>query len=355
MRCKTVRRQIIEQNPTADTMPNFRNLGVILRAILLVNGMALLVSMMFASSIQDGLQQMVVASALLQPVLLTSMLLLFALNPILKKIVHRQSIALVITLAGLVTLVIQYWGAAFYIPHHSTDADFYLWRNALSACVITALLLVYFRLRTQALSPALHQARLQALQARIRPHFLFNTINAVLGIVRADPKRAEIALEDMADLFRMAMSHASDLLPLQQEIQLAKQYLSLEQLRLGDRLQVNWQIENLPDDALIPPFILQPLLENAVYHGIEPLAQGGTIDIKLYRNGNALHLDLTNPRTVLEPHQAGNEMALMNIRERLALQFDIEARYTVESDTDFYRVQIMLPYLKSTANQVKHL
>ncbi|MEQ1813042.1 MAG: histidine kinase, partial [Candidatus Nitrotoga sp.] len=292
-----MKRQIIEQNRTADTMPNFRNLGVILRAILLVNGMALLVSMMLAGSMQDGLQQMIVASALLQPVLLTSILLLFALNPVLKRMVHWQGIMLIMTMVGLVTFAIQYWGSAFYIPHHSTDANFYLWRNVLSACVVTALLLVYFRLRTQALSPALHQARLQALQARIRPHFLFNTINAVLGVVRSDPKRAEIALEDMADLFRMAMSHTSDLLPLQQEIQLAKQYLSLEQLRLGDRLQVNWQIENLPDDALIPPFILQPLLENAVYHGIEPLAQCGTIDIKLYRNGNALHLDLTNPRT----------------------------------------------------------
>ncbi len=335
-------------------MPNFRNLGVILRVILLVNGMALLVSVIFASSIQNGVQQMIVASALLQPVLFTSMLLLFALSPILKKMVHRQGIMLIVAMVGLVTLAIQYFGSAFYIPHHSTDINFYLWRNALSACVITALLLFYFQLRTQALSPALHQARLQALQARIRPHFLFNTINAVLGIVRADPKRAEIALEDMADLFRMAMSHTSDLLPLRQEIQLAKQYLSLEQLRLGDRLQINWQLQDLPDDALIPPFILQPLLENAIYHGIEPLAQGGTIDIKLYRNGNALYLDLTNPRAVLEPRQAGNEMALMNIRERLALQFDIEARYTVESDADFYRVQIMLPYLKSTANQVKH-
>jgi two-component system, LytTR family, sensor histidine kinase AlgZ len=338
-----------------DALPNFRSLGVILRAILLVNGIALLVSMMLASSVQDGVQQMVIVSALLQPVLLSCVLLLFVLNPTLHNIAYPQSTALVIALVGMVTLIIQYLGSAFYIPHHSTNTDFYLGRNALSACVITGLLLIYFRLRTQALSPAQHQARLQALQARIRPHFLFNTINAVLGIVRADPKRAEIALEDMADLFRMAMSHASDLLPLQQEIQLAKQYLSLEQLRLGDRLQVNWQLQDLPDNALIPPFILQPLLENAVYHGIEPLAQGGTIDIKLYRNGNALHLDLTNPRAMLESRQAGNEMALMNIRERLALQFDIEAHYIVESDADFYRVQIVLPYLKSIANQVKHL
>lgn len=307
--------------------------------------MALLVIMALSHSVQNVIQEMVIVSALLQPALLSSVLLLFALNPALQKMPYRQSIVLIVSLIGAVSLAIQLGGEVFYIPPHSANEHFYLWRNALSACVIAALILAYFRLRTQALSPALHEARLQALQARIRPHFLFNTINAVLGIVRADQKKAETALEDMADLFRMAMSHTSDLLPVQQEILLAKQYLALEKLRLGERLQVNWQIENLPDDALIPPFILQPLLENAVYHGIEPLAQGGTINIKLYCNGDTLHLEMSNPRAVREPRHAGNKMALANIRERLALQFDIEASYTVESGENFYRVKIVLPYL----------
>ncbi len=336
-----------------DVLPNFRSLGVILRVVLLVNGIVMLAILAHAPSWQEGVQQMVIVSALLQPVLLSSLLLLFALYPLLAKLPYPQSIALVIVLVSMVTFTIQNWGSLLYIPQNMVNENYYLWRNVLSACAITALLLMYFKLRTQALSPALHQARLQALQARIRPHFLFNTINAVLGIVRADPKKAEAALEDMADLFRTAMSHASDLLPVQQEILLAKQYLALEKLRLGERLQVNWRCENLPDDALIPPLILQPLLENAVYHGIEPLAQGGVIDIKFYKKDDALHLEMTNPRALREPSHSGNKMALVNIRERLALQFDIEASYTVESGADFYRVQIVLPYLKSksTTNQ----
>jgi len=308
-----------------------------------------------ATSWQEGTQQIVIVSALLQPVLLSSLLLLFALYPLLAKLPYPQSIALVLVLVGVVTMAIQNWGNIFYLPQDTIDQNYYLWRNILSACAITALLLAYFRLRTQALSPALHQAKLQALQARIRPHFLFNTLNAVLGIVRANPKKAETALEDMADLFRTAMSHASELLPAQQEILLAKQYLALETLRLGERLQVNWQIENLPDDALMPPFILQPLLENAVYHGIEPLAQGGVIDIQFYKKEDALHLEMTNPRAIREHNHNGNKMALVNIRERLALQFDIEASYTVESGEHFYRVKIVLPYLKSTADRAKHL
>ena len=115
------------------------------------------------------------------------------------------------------------------------------------------------------------------MQARIRPHFLFNSINAVLSLIRCDPKRAERALEDMADLFRVLMADNRQLAPLEQEVALCRQYLELEHLRLGERLQVAWHIEKMPRDALIPPLVLQPLLENAVYHGIEPPAEPGEI------------------------------------------------------------------------------
>ena len=150
----------------------------------------------------------------------------------------------------------------------------------------------------------------------------------------------------MSDLFRMAMSHNDDLVPVREEIKFARQYLALEQLRLGERLRVNWHTENLPDDASIPPLMLQPLLENAVYHGIEPLAEGGVIDIRLYQQGNEMHLEMSNPRREQGGHHAGHKMALDNIRERLILQFDIEAHYTVEAGKDFYRVHIMLPYIR---------
>ena len=133
----------------------------------------------------------------------------------------------------------------------------------------------YFHLRARALSPAIVEARLQALQARIRPHFLFNSINAVLSLVRSEPARAEIALQDMADLFRVLMRDNRDLAPLADELELCRQYLELEQLRLGERLTVDWNLKSMPADALVPPLVLQPLLENAVYHGIEPSSDAG--------------------------------------------------------------------------------
>src|SRR5690606_92866 len=119
-----------------------------------------------------------------------------------------------------------------------------------------ALLLGYLDLRGRALSPALTEARLQALQARIRPHFLFNSINAVLSLIRSDPKRAETALEDMAELFRVLMADNRELTPLGREVELCRQYLDLEQLRLGDRLKVEWHVDKAPGDAMVPPLVL---------------------------------------------------------------------------------------------------
>ena len=337
--------QSINQNRLPDALPDFRNMGVILRVVLLANGMALLAAIAQAASWPDIAQRMLAISALLQPVLLSGLLLLYALNSLLARLPYRQGAAAVLLLAVMSTLAIYHLGGELYVPLNGYG-HFHLWRYALLGAAVAALLLAYFRLRAHALSPALHKARLQALQARIRPHFLFNSINAVLGIVRADPKRAEAALEDMADLFRMAMAHDGALVPARQEMALARQYLELEKLRLGERLKVNWHTEDMPEDALLPPLMLQPLLENAVYHGIEPLTEGGAIDIRLYRSGNEIHLEMYNPRQKQGGHHAGNKMALSNIRERLALQFDLEARYTAETGKDFYRVNIMLPYVR---------
>ena len=339
------RTQSINQNLMPDALPDFRRLGVILRVVLLVNGMALLVAIAQAASWLDIAQRVLATSALLQPVLLSSLLLLFAFNSLLARLPYWQGAATVQLLVVMATLAIYQLGGELYAPLNEYW-HFHLWRYALLSATASALLLAYFRLRAQALSPALHKARLQALQARIRPHFLFNSINAVLGIVRADPKRAETALQDMSDLFRMAMAHDGALVPVRQEVALARQYLDLEQLRLGERLKVNWHTKDMPDDALLPPLMLQPLLENAVYHGIEPLTEGGAIDIKLYRSGKEMHLEMYNPRQKLGSHHVGNKMALNNIRERLALQFDLEARYTAETGKDFYRVHIMLPYVR---------
>lgn len=342
------RLQSINQNPIPDALPNFRNLGVAIRILLLVSGTGLLAALLRASSWQDVMPQLVNIYALVQPVLLSSLLLLFALNTLLARLDYWQGCVAVLVLVMMVTMAIVQLGGALYISPFE-QGNFIRWHYLMLSGAMAAALLAYFRLRTQALSPAVYQARLQALQARIRPHFLFNCINSVLGVVRSNPRRAETALEDMADLFRMAMADTGELVPLRKEVELSRQYLALEQLRLGERLTVNWDTGNMPGDALIPPLLLQPLLENAVYHGIEPLANGGAIDIRLYRSGNEMHLEVRNPQREQGVIHAGNKMALLNIRERLALLFDVEAHQTVESGKDHYRVHIVIPYVKEEA------
>ena len=219
-----------------------------------------------------------------------------------------------------------------------------LLRTLLFTILITSITLYYFYLHYRGYAPALVEARLQALQARIRPHFLFNSINAVLSLIRNQPKQAETALEDMADLFRVLMADNRDLVPLAQEIALCRQYLALEKLRLDERLMIQWQIDDMPPDALIPPLVLQPLIENAVYHGIEPLSASGTITIQIYTRNREVHLLITNPYTTQGAHHTGNKMALINIQERLSLHFDLEASLKTKQTKGEYQVHITLPH-----------
>ena len=167
----------------------------------------------------------------------------------------------------------------------------------------------------------------------------------MLSLVRSDPRRAEDALHDLADLFRVLMRDNRDLAPLADEVMLCRQYLDLEKLRLGERLIVEWNVKSMPEDALVPPLCLQPLLENAVYHGIEPCTDPGTLSVNIFLTRGEVHAILRNPyRADGGRHHAGNKMALANIRERLALHFDAEASLESRVLRDSYEVHIRMPY-----------
>lgn len=224
--------------------------------------------------------------------------------------------------------------------------SFGLARAALWAVLGTVAVPAWCALMARGEAPALMEARLLALTARIRPHFLFNALNGVLGVIRSDPRRAETALEALADLFRVLMRENTDLVPLSEEIAVARQYLDLERLRLGDRMQVTWDMENCPPDPLVPPLLLQPLLENAVYHGIEPSTMPGDIGIRIERVDDRVRIELSNPVITTQTRTArhGNRMALANIRERLLLFFGLEAVMATGVREGRFRVFIEFPY-----------
>lgn len=323
-------------------LPNIRNLGILLRILIIANTALALIAYTLSTELSDFFQRIATISALAQPMLLSSLLLLYACYPQIRKLNYIQGLITILALVMLCTFIIYSLFAKLWIFEDLPELS----RILLTALSISAFTLYYFNLRYRAHSPAVTEARLQALQARIRPHFLFNSINAVLSLIRSQPKQAETALEDMADLFRVLMADNRELVPLAQEIALCRQYLALEKLRLNERLHIQWQIDNMPPDALIPPLVLQPLVENAVYHGIEPLAEGGTITIQIYTRLNEIHLVLRNPYTMPNHHQHGNKMALGNIKERLTLHFDLEASLKSKQEKGEYEVHIVLPHQK---------
>jgi len=335
----------IRQIPQSQAVPDFRNLGVVLRTLLLINAVALLAALARNAQWSRLPQELVELAAVVEPPLIGALAVLYLLQPLLQR--APRALAWVLVFACAAALA---GGFQWLLDGNAGDgvadagARALLWSTAAAAAVLS-----YFTLRGRAYSPALAEARLMALTARIRPHFLFNTLNAVLGVIRTEPRRAEAALEELSDLFRVLMQDHRELTTLGEELALCRQYLDLERLRLGERLVVKWNIAHCPQDALVPPLMLQPLLENAVYHGIEPAAGPGEIAISITRRGDELVVDLANPCQGERSLHSGNRMALDNIRERLMLFFDLEARLDAGVAEGEYRVRIRLPYRRKPA------
>jgi two-component system sensor histidine kinase AlgZ len=213
---------------------------------------------------------------------------------------------------------------------------------ALAGAALAAVLFQWLQLRAKATLPAETKARLAELQSRIRPHFLFNTLNTALALVRLDPARAEGVLEDLAELFRVAISDSGDSVSLAEEVELARRYLAIEQIRFGERLQVTWDLDPGAAAARMPPLLLQPLVENAVRHGVEPALAGGSIRVRTrVKHGRAV-VSIAN--TMPErPSLPGHGIALKNVRERLRLMHDVAAQFDARRGLDAFHVQIVLP------------
>lgn len=336
----------IRENPPLAGLPDFRNLGIWLRVLLAVNCAALLGTLAANREWRFFIAEFLELAALIEPVTLASLALLSLVSAALARLPKWLGMVLVVLLVLLVTAAVRGFFAAMHLVEAEPGG---LGRISLWVVIGVVLLLGGLEISGRSRSPALAEARLLALTARIRPHFLFNALNAVLGVMRSDPRRAETALEELADLFRVLMRENADLVPLSEEIFVARQYINLERLRLGERVRVVWDMAACPPDPLVPPLMLQPLLENAVYHGIEPATEPGEIVIRFESRDSRLRVELSNPVSTAEGHTHGNQMALTNIRERLMLFFDLEATMTTEVSAGRFRVSIEFPYRPAAA------
>jgi two-component system sensor histidine kinase AlgZ len=241
------------------------------------------------------------------------------------------------------------WSARLGLPVELFPADHwsFVLPGSLIAVIVGAMTLRYFYVANQWRRSVELEARsrVTALQARIRPHFLFNSMNTIAALTRSDPQRAEEAIEDLADLFRASLNESRGWITLREEIEIAQTYERIEQLRLGRRLRVDWRLDGLPLRVLVPSLLLQPLLENAIGHGIEALPEGGTVEIVgSIGPDQRLVIDVTNPKARgAKPARGGHGMALDNIRERLELAYPGRSAVTVDDGPERYRIRLEFP------------
>jgi len=232
-----------------------------------------------------------------------------------------------------------------------------LLRNLGISAIVSAVALRYFYVQHQWKTnlESEHRARIQALQSRIRPHFLFNSMNTIAALTRSNPERAEEVTEDLAALFRVSLGDASVPVSLSRELELCRQYLHIEKQRLGDRIADHWEIDPLPPSALIPALSLQPLVENAVYHGIEPATDGGVIEISGGKNGSRVWIRIANSRpgdSGRNSRPGGNQMAQENVGQRMRAFFGDGAEVQVKEDGSRYAVELRFPLVTDDGSGV---
>lgn len=264
------------------------------------------------------------------------------------------AMALMLTCVGAIAEVVYQIGGFWNLSlpgvtrvAFPTDHAGFLLRSLGVGFIVSALALRYFYVSAEWKRSVEMEAlaRIRALQARIRPHFLFNSMNTIAELTRSAPERAEQAVEDLADLFRASLSDATARISLKEEIEIARTHERIEQLRLRERLRVHWDVDGLPMRVEVPSLILQPLLENAVYHGIEMLSDGGTVSIAGKRVGNMLHIEVRNPIPAQAGYgeREGNRMALENIRQRLELAWPGRARVETEQAPGEFCARLIFP------------
>jgi len=331
-------------------LPDFCSLNSVFAVVILGELFALILTLAATHISIDPWQRLALTSLFMQWAGLCCAAVLCLFRPLLARMetLHAAIVSylilmlVILILSEAAYLIIRSPNQPLYGPPH---LEFILSNLSIGA-IISALMLRYLfiqhqwrhRVRTEA------EARLQALQARIRPHFLFNSINTVTSLIHNKPDIAEEALLDLSDLFRASMREEKRHIPFSEELELTRRYLHMEALRLGDRLQVDWHIGDVPENALIPPLMLQPLVENAVYHGIEPSSEGGIITLRGEVNDDKLILRLRNPLPGNGAvHKEGNRLALRNIRERLQAHYGTRASLEAEVSNSHYLTVLTLP------------
>jgi len=348
-------------NKGALFLPDFCTADTVLAAVLISQLVALVLTLA-QSTLGGGISfwlDLARTSLFLLWIGLSSAAVLCYGRPFLERFSQNKAAAVALLLLVITTGVISefawwlenYWSQFIQPPGEYSDIAIhlaYLFKNMLICLVVSALALRYFYVSHQWRRNVELEAsaRVEALQARIRPHFLFNSLNTIAALTRSNPAQAEEAIEDLADLFRASLKESDQKITLKEELEIARLYQRVEQLRLGDRLQVEWIVDDLPMRARIPGLSLQPLLENAIYHGIEPRAGGGTVTIQgSVLAGEMIEISISNPLPEGRGpgRTQGNQIALGNIRDRFDIAWSGRASVEFGTSGDEFIVSLLFP------------
>lgn len=311
--------------------------GVVLRAVLYVLGV-LGVGLMYVS---DHFAGWLARFAFVTGGALPATLLWLVVGCSLKSLMGRLSWSVQVA-AGMALGALAGLFACAALMMVMPEATVHWLAGAATGTLLAAGLVAGLIWRVRGRAPATTVARLAELQSRIHPHFLFNTLNTAIALVREEPDRAERVLEDLSDLFRSALTDPREQSTLAQEIALARQYLEIEQLRFGGRLRVRWQLDDRAGDAHVPSLVLQPLVENAIRHGVEPSADGADLAIHTWVRGRMASVEVTNSCPA-GPGPAGQGMATANVRDRVRLLHDVEGGFRSGLRGGIYRACIEVP------------
>jgi two-component system sensor histidine kinase AlgZ len=334
-------------------LPSFCEVRMVFAVVVIAELLAFMLTLVSPGVIQDPWGNLGLISVFMQWIALTSAAVLCIGRPLLSRLGNAAAAIVSYLLVLVVTAVVS--ELAFWLMQRSTlfpnlsegDHAIFLLRSLTISTVVAAVVLRYlyvqFQWRQKLKAEA--TARIQALQARIRPHFLFNSMNTIAALTRSDPATAESAIEDLSDLFRASLNSAPGQTTLGDELTLARRYLNIESLRLGERLAVNWDMDNVSLQQAVPPLILQPLLENAIYHGIEPLPAGGRITVTGREDDRGLTITISNPVAAggRQSQHEGNHIAQENIRQRLQIEFGNRAGLENHQHDGMHAVVLTIP------------
>jgi two-component system sensor histidine kinase AlgZ len=322
-------------------IPDGCNMGVLLRAIGTVSALAAVAALADSASAALAVESLLRSMSFAAPTTLATLVLwCLERRALVARDVTVQRVTAWLTPAVVALLVALWFGA----PGGTWAAL----AHFTAGFAIGAGFQHYYELRERAFSPAVVEAKYQALQSRIRPHFLFNSLNAVLSVIRTEPAKAERMLESIAELFRAVMADTRKLVPLEQEIELCRNYVEIEQTRLGNRLAVDWQIGAYHPRAKVPQLLLQPVIENAIRYGAEKLAGKADIVVRVRQHGFVLEIYVSNPIAPERPEREGNQIGLANIRGRLALIYDLEAKVETQVRRDRFELTMTIPVERRT-------